>query len=154
MKSDQKLIDGLNELLLHELTAINQYMVHGEMDENWGYDKLYESVRKRAFEEMRHAETLIERILFLEGRPIVSKLENIHIGATVDKQLENDLKLEIDCVRHYGDVIALAGDLKDFSTRDILVEIMRQEDKHIDTLEEYRDQIDQMTLPLFLSTQS
>lgn len=153
MKGNQKLIDTLNSLLADELTAINQYIVHAEMCEDWGYGKLHASFEKRAIDEMKHAEKLIGRILFLEGTPIVSNLNNICIGADVPKQVENDRLSEVDAIKAYNDAIALAGELRDYATRDILVDILNDEDRHMDEIEELQDQIDQMTLPTFLSTQ-
>ena len=154
MKGNDKLIDVLNELLADELTAINQYMVHAEMCEDWGYEKLHEHFEKRSIDEMKHAEKLIGRILFLEGRPIVTNLNKIHIGEEVPKQLANDLAAEADAIKAYNDAIKLAGDVKDFATREILEDILGDEDRHVDDIEAMRDRIGQMTLPIFLTTQT
>jgi len=153
MKGNPKLIETLNSLLTDELTAINQYIVHAEMCEDWGYTKLHESFEKRAIVEMKHAEKRIGRILFLEGTPIVTKLNKIHIGDNVPKQLENDHKAEEEAIAAYNEAIILAGEVKDYATRTLLQEILQDEDSHVDELEEYLDQIDQMGLPTFLSTQ-
>ncbi len=153
MKGNPKLIETLNSLLTDELTAINQYIVHAEMCEDWGYTKLHESFEKRAIVEMKHAEKLIGRILFLEGTPIVTKLNKIHIGDNVPKQLENDHKAEEEAIAAHNEAIILAGEVKDYATRTLLQEILQDEDSHVDELEEYLDQIDQMGLPTFLSTQ-
>ena len=153
MKGNEKLLKVLNDLLADELTAINQYMVHAEMCEDWGYEKLHEHFEKRSIAEMKHAEKLIGRILFLEGRPIVTKLNEIHIGAEVPKQLSNDHDAEMGAIKAYNDAIALAGEVKDFATREILEGILSEEDRHIDEIEALRDQIEQMTLPIFLTTQ-
>jgi bacterioferritin len=153
MKGNEKLIETMNSLLADELTAINQYMVHAEMCESWGYNKLHEHFEKRAMQEMKHAEKLIERILFLEGMPIVSELRKIHIGATVDKQLARDYGLELGAVTAYNQAIKLAGDVDDFATREILEDILKDEDAHIDGIEELRDQIEQLSMQIFLSTQ-
>jgi bacterioferritin len=153
MKGNPKLIETLNSLLTDELTAINQYIVHAEMCEDWGYTKLHESFEKRAIVEMKHAEKLIGRILFLEGTPIVTKLNKIHIGDNVPKQLENDHKAEEEAIAAYNEAIVLAGEVKDYATRTLLQEILQDEDSHVDELEEYLDQIDQMGLSTFLSTQ-
>lgn len=153
MKSDPKIIDALNDLLAHELTAVNQYMVHSEMCDNWGYGKLHEMIEKRAIQEMRHAETLIGRILFLEGRPIVSKLEKIVIGAQVPDMFTNDHYLEADAIASYNDYILLTGQLKDFATREILEQILKDEDGHIDLIEQVQDEIAQLGLPIFLAEQ-
>lgn len=153
MKGNEKLISTLNSLLADELTAINQYMVHSEMCENWGYTKLQDHFEKRAIDEMKHAEKLIGRILFLEGKPIVSELKKIKIGEDVLKQLENDHSLEEDAIKAYNASIRLAGDVNDFATREILESILQDEDKHIDGIEELLDQIKHMTLQLFLTMQ-
>ena len=152
MKGNKELIDTLNSLLADELTAINQYMVHGEMCEDWGYEKLHDHFEKRAIDEMKHAEKLIGRILFLEGVPIVSSLKGIHIGSEVPKQLENDRLSEVDAIKAYNDAIFLAGDVKDFATREILEQILKDEDRHMDQIEELQSQVEQMTLPIFLTT--
>ena len=153
MKGNAKVIETLNSLLADELTAINQYMVHSEMCANWGYEKLHAYSEKRAIEEMKHAEKLIGRILFLEGRPTVSVLEKMSIGADVPLQLAGDHSLEMDAIKAYNAAIKQAGEVGDFATREILEHILQDEDKHIDAIEELQDQIAQMTLPIFLSTQ-
>jgi bacterioferritin len=152
MKGNEKLIESLNSLLADELTAINQYMVHSEMCDNWGYDKLHESIEKRAITEMRHAEKLIGRILFLEGLPVVSSLNKITIGADVPKQLTHDHKAEQDAIKSYNEAIKLAGDVADFATREVLEAILKDEDGHIDEIEEMQDQVDQMGVQIFLTT--
>lgn len=153
MKGDPKLIETLNSLLADELTAINQYMVHSEMSANWGYGKLHEHFEKRAITEMKHAEKLIGRILFLEGVPIVSDLKKIHIGSDIPKQLEYDHAAEEGAIQAYNAAIKLAGELNDFATREVLQHILNDEDAHIDGIEELQDEISQMTLPVFLTTQ-
>ena len=153
MQGNQKLIETLNALLADELAAINQYIVHAEMCEDWGYGKLHEGFEKRALDEMKHAEKLIGRILFLGGKPIVSELSKIHIGDQVPKQIEYDRAAEEGAIKAYNDAIALAGEVRDHATRDILIQILNDEDRHMDELEELLDQIDQMTLPMFLTTQ-
>jgi len=152
MKGDPKLIETLNSLLADELTAINQYMVHSEMCDNWGYEALHKMIEKRAITEMRHAETLIGRILFLEGQPIVSQLKKITIGAEVPKMFANDLNLEDGAVKSYNDAVKLAGEVKDFATREILELILKDEDAHVDEIEENQDQMNQMGLQIYLST--
>ena len=153
MQGNPKLIEKLNDLLADELAAINQYIVHAEMCEDWGYGKLHEIFEKRSIREMIHAEKLIGRILFLGGTPIVSRLGNIHIGSDVPKQLEYDRQAEEKAIKAYNEAIALAGEVLDHATRDILIEILNDEDKHIDEIEELLDQIDQMSLPMILSNQ-
>jgi bacterioferritin len=153
MKGDPKLIKALNALLADELTAINQYMVHSEMCDAWGYEKLHKVIEKRAIDEMKHAEKLIGRILFLEGLPIVSELKKLYIGADVPKMFASDKKAEDGAIKAYNEAIILAGDVKDFATRDLLQSILNDEDAHMDAIEEVQDQIGQMTLPIFLTTQ-
>ena len=114
MKGNQEVIDALNGLLSGELAAVNQYMVHSEMSANWGYEKLHNHFEKRAIDEMKHAETLIGRILFLEGLPIVSKLDPIHIGSDIPKQLASDHAAEEGAIRDYNAAITLAGEKKGF----------------------------------------
>jgi bacterioferritin len=154
VKGNQELIQALNDLLAGELTAVNQYMVHAEMCEDWGYEKLHARFEKRAIAEMKHAEMLIGRILFLEGTPIVSNLNEIKIGATVAQQIDNDHAAEIDTVRDYNEAIVLAGQVLDYATRDMLMSILQDEDSHVDELEDLQDQIEQMSLQIFLSTQN
>ena len=153
MKGDLKLIKALNALLADELTAINQYMVHSEMCDNWGYAKLHKAIEKRAIDEMKHAEKLIGRILFLEGLPIVSDLKKLFIGADIPKMFANDHIAEEGAIKAYNEAIILAGNVKDYATREILESILKDEDVHIDGIEETRDQIGQMGLQIFLTTQ-
>ncbi len=153
MKGNQKLVETLNSLLADELTAINQYMVHSEICANWGYDKLLKILEKRAIAEMKHAEKLIGRILFLEGIPIVTNLKEIRIGSDIPKQLSNDHAAEEGAIAAYNAAIKLAGDVTDFATREVLEHILTDEDQHIDEIEELQDQISHMTLPMFLTTQ-
>jgi bacterioferritin len=153
MKGDPKLIKALNALLADELTAINQYMVHSEICDNWGYDKLHKAIEKRAIDEMKHAEKLIGRILFLEGLPIVSDLKKLFIGADIPKMFDSDHKAEEGAIKSYNDAIILAGNLKDYATREVLESILKDEDAHIDAIEEVQDQIGQMGLQIFLTTQ-
>lgn len=152
MKGNEALIEKLNGLLASELTAINQYMVHSEMFENWGYGKLHELEFKRAIVEMKHAEKLIERIIFLEGRPIVSRLEDIRIGSDVPKMIDSDLNLEHGAVKQYNEGVKLAGDVADNSTKTVLESILNDEIAHVDELEEQIDQMAQMGLQNYLTT--
>ena len=154
MKGNDKLIQALNGLLADELTAINQYVVHGEMAENWGYGKLKKSIGGRAITEMKHAEKLIERILFLEGTPVVSELNKIHIGADIPKQCANDLASEMTAVASYNSAVKLATDVGDNATKEILEGILADEDGHVNDLEEKLDQIKQMGIQNFLSIQA
>jgi bacterioferritin len=153
MKGDPKVIETLNALLARELTVVSQYMVHAEICDNWGYDKLHETIQKRAVTEMKHAESLIGRIIFLEGMPVVSELEKMHIGGDVPKMFANDHEAELDAVKRYNEGIQVCGDAKDYATREILEHILNEEDDHVDSIEEVQDQIAQMGLQMFLSTQ-
>jgi bacterioferritin len=154
MKGNAKIIDELNTRLAEELTAINQYMVHAEMCENWNYGKLNKSIEARAITEMKHAEALISRILFLEGRPNVSTLNKINIGPEVPRMHENDLGAEVSAVKGYNDAMALADKLGDRGTREILAGILKDEEGHVDWLEAQLDQIDQMGVQNYLSEQT
>ena len=153
MKGDPKVIDVLNSLLARELTVVSQYMVHAEECDNWGYNKLHESIQKRAVTEMKHAESLIGRIIFLEGRPTVSELEKMHIGADVPKMFANDHEAELDAIKRYNAGIQVCGDAKDYATREILEHILNDEDGHVNSIEEVQDQISQMGIQMFLATQ-
>ncbi len=153
MKGDFRVHEVLNSLLADELTAVNQYMVHAEMCDNWGYSKLSKSIEKRAIDEMKHAEKLIGRIIFLEGIPIVSKLNDVHIGSDVTKMYERDHNAEEGAIKSYNAGIVVCGEAKDFATREILEDILKDEDAHIDTIETIEDEIGHMGIQVFLSTQ-
>lgn len=151
MKGNTKLIATLNGLLADELTAINQYIVHAEMCENWGFEKLHQFARKRSIGEMKHAEKLIERILFLDGTPIVSELRKISIGADIPQQLNNDLALEISAVNNYNSAIKEAEEAGDNATKHILQHILDEEDVDLDEIEEKLEQLNRMGLQNFLA---
>ena len=153
MKGDPKVHKVLNSLLADELTAISQYMVHSEMCDNWGYEKLHKVIEKRAIDEMKHAEKLIGRIIFLEGIPIVSKLNEFSIGSDVPKMFGSDHGLEATAIKNYNAAILVCGEAKDFATREILEHILNEEDAHIDGIEAVQDEIGQMGVQVFLSTQ-
>jgi bacterioferritin len=153
MKGNAKLIKVLNSLLADELTAVNQYMVHAEISEQWGYARLHGHFQKRAVDEMKHAERLIGRIIFLEGNPVVSEYRKINIGPEVPKQLQNDHASEAAAIASYNRAIKFAGDAGDFATREVLESILQDEDRHIDGIEELQDQIKHIGLPVFLSSQ-
>lgn len=153
VKGNKKLIERLNALLADELTAINQYIVHSEMCANWGYERLHEAIEKRAITEMKHAERLIERILFLEGMPIVSELNEITIGSDVKAQFESDLAAEQMAVEAYNEGIGLAVEVGDNGTRALLESILADEEGHIDWLEAQLDQIKQIGIQNYLTEQ-
>ncbi|NTW13009.1 MAG: bacterioferritin [Anaerolineales bacterium] len=154
MKGDDKLIKVLNDLLADELTAISQYMVHSEMCDNWGYGKLHKEIEKKAIDEMHHAEWLIGRILFLEGMPVVSKLNQMKIGKNVQEMVSNDQEAELGAIKAYNTGIALAGEVGDQSTGDLLVTILKMEEGHHDWAKKQRTQIEQMGLENYLSNQA
>ena len=153
MKGQAKIIATLNDLLADELTAINEYIVHSEMCANWGYARLHDMHEKRAIGEMKHAESLIERILFLEGMPVVSKLNEIHIGPDVVRQLENDRNAEEGAIKAYNTSIRLAAESNDNGTRELLEAIVKDEEEHIDQIEAHLDQIKQMGVENYLAEQ-
>jgi bacterioferritin len=153
MKGDAKVLDCLNALLADELTAISQYMVEAEMLDNWGLMKLSELEEKRAITEMKHAEKLIARILFLEGRPMVTKLNEMRIGAEVPQQLDNDLAAEMGAIRGYNAGIKLCAEVGDNATKLLFEEILKDEDAHVDEIETQKDRIAKMGMQVYLGTQ-
>jgi bacterioferritin len=154
MKGSKKLLLVLNSLLADELTVVNQYMVHSEMCENWGYNKLHMAIRKQAMDEMHHAEWLIERIIFFEGAPTVSKLNPIKIGKTVSEMISNDLDDELKVVRDYNEAIKLAREVDDQGSVDLLTRILKMEEDHVDWAEIQRAQIEQMGMENYLVNQT
>lgn len=154
MKGNDRLLEDLNQLLADELTAINQYMVHSEMCDNWGYYKLHEAIEKQAFDEMHHAEWLIQRIIFLEGAPIVSRLNSMKIGQSVLEMIGNDQEAELIAVRAYNSAIRLAHEVEDQATVDLLTKILKMEEGHVDWAQKQRDQIDQMGVENYLTNQT
>jgi bacterioferritin len=153
MKGNEKVIEKLNGVLADELTATNQYIVHSEMCENWGYGRLHEAIKKRAITEMKHAEKLIARILFLEGIPHVSKLNKVNIGAKVDAQLAKDWAAEDGAVKSYNEAIRLSAELGDNGTVELLKSILVDEEAHIDWIEMQLDQIKQVGFQNYLMEQ-
>jgi bacterioferritin len=153
LKGDPRIIDRLNDLLADELTGINQYMVHSEMCANWGYERLHKAAEERAIKEMRHAEKLIGRIIFLEGTPNVSRLNQLKIGADVETQHRNDRATEEAAIKAYNEAIRLATDVGDNGTRELLESFLKDEEEHIDWLETQLDQIKQMGIQTYLVEQ-
>jgi len=141
MKGNEMIIGHLNARLVDELTAINQYMVHAKMCENWEYKCLAETIEKRAVAEMRHAEKLIARILFLEGLPLVGGLNKLHIGGDVPKIHVNDHDAEEEIIQGYNEGIRIATEVGDNGTRRLFQEILSDEEDHIDWIEAQLDQI-------------
>ncbi len=154
MKGNEKVLTVLNELLVDELTAIIQYMVHSEMCDNWGFEKLHKAIEQQARDEMHHAEWLIQRILFLDGMPLVSKLNPMQIGKSVLEMVGNDQDAELAAVRAYNAAIRLAHEVEDQATVDLLTKILKMEEGHVDWAEQQREQIQQMGLQNYLTNQT
>ena len=154
MKGNEQLLTVLNQLLADELTAISQYMVHSEMCDSWGYDKLHKAIERQAMDEMHHAEWLIRRIIFLEGTPVISKLNPIKIGQTVADMVGNDQEAEVAAVRAYNEAIAMARGAGDQATGDLLLQILKMEEGHADWAEMQRAQIEQMGVQNYLANQT
>lgn len=153
MKGNEEIIDRLNARLAEELSAISQYMVQSEMCANWGYQRLHDAMEKRAVDEMKHAEKLIGRIIFLEGTPAVGKLSDIRIGSDIRVQHENDRSSEQDAIRAYNEDIKFAAEASDNGTRKMLESILEDEEQHLDWIEAQLDQINQIGLENYLSEQ-
>jgi len=154
MKGNKKLVTLLNQLLADELTAISQYMVHAEMCDNWGYNKLHQAIEQQAHDEMHHAQWLIRRIIFLEGVPVVSQLNPIQIGQTVTEMIGHDQEAELAAARAYNAAISLAHEVADQATGDLLTTILKMEEEHGDWAEKQRTQIEQMGLENYLANQT
>lgn len=153
MRGNDQIIKLLNEVLKAELTAINQYFLHAEMCENWGYKALSEHTRKESIEEMQHAEKLMERILFLEGMPNMTELFPIRVGANVKAQLENDMALELDAIPRLNEAVRAASEAGDNGSRELFMEILRDEEEHVDYLEAQLHIINEIGLGNYLAQQ-
>ena len=153
MKGNDKILAALNNLLSDELTAISQYMVHSEMCDNWRFQELHKAVEERAITEMKHAEKLIARILFLDGTPVVSNLKKINIGADIEAQFRNDLEAEYGSVKGYNEGIRLAYELGDNGSRELMDSILTDEEEHVDWLEAQQEQIRVMGIQAYLVEQ-
>lgn len=153
MKGNQKVIEHLNEALKAELTAINQYFLHGEMMENWGYKKLASLTRRESIDEMKHAEALIERILFLDGLPLMHELFALSIGDTVKQQLANDLALELKAVDRLNRAISATVEAGDNGSRELFESILTDEERHADFLEAQLHMIEEMGYANYLALQ-
>ena len=153
MKGNPDVIAALNEALKEELTAINQYFLHAEMCENWHYDRLGDYIRKQSIDEMKHAEALIERILFLDGSPSLTELMQLTVGKNVREQLQSDLKLEINAVGMYNRFVALARDKGDNASRELFERLVKDEEQHVDWLEAQLFQIEEIGYERYLSQQ-
>lgn len=152
MKGNEKVLEELNRGLREELTAINQYFLHAEMCENWGYDKLGGLIKKQSIGEMKHAEKLIERVLFLDGTPTMLPL-NLTIGCCVKDMLKSDLDLELNAVSMYNAAIKIAVEHGDNGSRDLFVELLKDEEEHVDWLEAQMHQIKEVGYERYLSMQ-
>jgi bacterioferritin len=153
MKGDAKIIEILNDVLTSELTAINQYFVHGEMCENWGYDRLHKIIRKHSIGEMKHAEELIERVLFLEGIPNVQRLGKINIGENVEEILKSDYALELDALPRLNEGIEACREKGDNNSRHLLETILHEEEEHVDWIEAQMSLIEQVGIQNYLAQQ-
>jgi bacterioferritin len=153
MKGNPKVIAHLQEALHEELTAINQYFLHAEMCENWKYEKLSKYIKKQSIDEMKHAEALIERILFLDGTPSVSEALSINVGSNVRAQLESDLKLEIEAVAMYNKSIEVARHEGDNASRELFERLLKDEEEHVDWLEAQVHQMNEIGYERYLGQQ-
>lgn len=153
MKGDPKVIEALNKALTIELTAINQYFVQAKMCGNWGFNKLAKHHYGESMEEMKHAEQLIDRILFLDGVPNIARYDVIRVGTNVKDQLENDLKLELGGVKTYNEAIELAIKEKDAGSREVMEHILVQSEESVDWLESQLNLIKEVGLDNYLSEQ-
>jgi bacterioferritin len=151
MKGDAKIIEALNRALTIELTAINQYFVQAKMLKNWGYLSLAKKMHEESIGEMKHADKIIERILFLEGVPNIAKYDVIRVGTDVKEQLENDLRLESGGVKHYNESIQLCLEKKDAGTRELLESILVSSEEHVDWLETQIDLIKSVGVQNYLA---
>jgi len=153
MTGNKELLTALNSLLADELTAVNQYMVHSEMCENWGYKTLHSAIRGQAMDEMHHAEWLIKRIIFLDHIPTVSKLNSIRIGKTVLEMINIDNNDENKAVQAYNNAIKMAREVGDQGTSEMLTKILKMEEDHIDWADVQHAQIEQMGIENYLTSQ-
>ena len=153
MKGQQPIIDALNQVLTGELTAINEYFIHAKMCRNWGYQRLASYIQKESIDEMKHADKLIERILYLEGVPNVQRLNKVNVGESVPEQLRLDLELEREALTRVNDAIKLARDHNDHGSEELLRDILVSEEEHVDWLEAQLSQIDQLGVANYLAQQ-
>jgi len=151
MKGDGKVIEALNRALTTELTAINQYFVQAKMLKNWGYLTLAKKMHEESIGEMKHADRIIERILFLEGIPNIARYDVIRVGKDVREQFQNDLKLEMSGVKGYNETIELCIKVKDSGTRELLEEILVSSEDHVDWLETQIGLIERIGLQNYLA---
>jgi bacterioferritin len=153
MKGNPKVIEQLNHALREELTAINQYFIHAEMCENWGYDRLAKQIKMRSIAEMKHAESLIERVLFLDGAPSMEPLA-LSIGKNVKEMAESDHKAEMEAIALYNEAARIAAEEKDNGSRDLFIRNLKAEEEHLDELEIELHQIAELGYERYLTTQT
>jgi bacterioferritin len=153
MQGKPEVIAALNEALKEELSAINQYFLHAEMCENWHYGKLGDFIRKQSIDEMKHAESIIERILFLDGTPNMTETMRLNIGQSVKEQLTNDLKLEVNAVGMYNRFVETARNAGDNASRELFERLLKDEEAHVDWLEAQLHQIKEIGYERYLSQQ-
>ena len=153
MKGNPKVIEQLNRALREELTAINQYFLHAEMCENWGYDRLAKQIKMRSIAEMKHAESLIERVLFLDGAPSMEPLA-LSIGKNVKEMAESDHKAEVEAIALYNEAARIAAEEKDNGSRDLFIRNLKVEEEHLDELEIELHQIAELGYERYLTTQT
>jgi bacterioferritin len=153
MKGNPKVIAALNEALKEELTAINQYFLHAEMCENWHYTRLGEYIKKQSIDEMKHAEVLIERILFLDATPNMTETMKLSIGQSVREQLQSDLNLEINAVAMYNRAVETSREAGDNASRELFERLLKDEEAHVDWLDAQMHQINELGYERYLTQQ-
>lgn len=153
MKGNPKVLEQLQQALKEELTAINQYFLHAEMCENWGYKSLGNYIKKQSIDEMKHAEAIIERILFLDGTPNLTELMKLNIGQNVKAQLENDHQLEVDAVGMYNNAVKVSREEADNASRELFERLLKDEEQHVDWLEAQLHQINEVGYERYLARQ-
>jgi bacterioferritin len=153
MQGDARVLEQLKRALREELTAINQYFLHAEMCENWGYKRLSDYIKKESIDEMRHAEALIERILFLDGIPNMTDPMQLKVGANVREQLQSDLALEVDAVKMYNEAVQVAVEARDNASRELFERLLKNEEEHVDWLEAQLHMIEEIGYERYLSRQ-
>lgn len=153
MKAKEEVVEFLNKILTAEFTAVHQYLAHAAMCDNWGYERLHHEIHERALEEVNHAESIVEHILYLEGTPDMQRLETVNVGKTVQTQFKNDLSLEMKDLKLLREAIAHCGKVGDYTTRHKLEDMSVETDEHIDWLETQLETIRQVGLENYLSEQ-